>query len=336
MANKHSSAYNFENIAKSDFEVALRKGFWRSIFSWLTQTKNELLPFDEVRKHLPMRGQSYIGVKEIPLERIVGSVGRYRDFDSAFLPRFPHIKGRWVNIDRAHLQDIILPPIEAYKIGSLYFVKDGNHRVSVARERGQVYIDAEVIEIEVPIQIEKFTTIDDLIRDLEHAEFYELTRLKELRPNSKIKLTLPGNYGKLIEFIGVHRWFMGEHRQAEVSWEEAVTDWYDNVYKPMISVIRRQKILKEFSGRTEADLYLWITEHLWYLREEYQHEVSLEDAAAHFVENYSPNRYLRQVLNLIGRAAGLLPEKKETAGKPFPESNNQMESARKEDQTASS
>jgi hypothetical protein len=108
----------------------------------LTKGENELLPYDEVRKHLPIRGQHDIGLQQVPISQIVGSLGRYRDFDRAFLPLQKRTKDRWVSIDKAQYEEVGLPPIETYKIGEVYFVKDGNHRVSVARERGQDFVDA--------------------------------------------------------------------------------------------------------------------------------------------------------------------------------------------------
>src|SRR5512136_1482373 len=130
---KEASSPFLNARARADFEGALRKGFWRSVWSWITQSDNRLLPFDEIRKQLPLRGQHDIGMQQILLDKVVGSVGRYQDFDKAFLPRYRFLRSRWVSIDSAQMQDIILPPIDVYKIGEVYFVRDGNHRVSVAR-----------------------------------------------------------------------------------------------------------------------------------------------------------------------------------------------------------
>lgn len=278
--------------ARSDFESARRKSFWRSVASWFTRTNNELLPYSEVRKQIPLGGQRDIGLRQIPLDQIVGSVGRYRDFDRAFLPKHANTSGRWINIDRAHLQDIILPPIEVYKIGDAYFVKDGNHRVSVARERGQVDIDAYVIELDSPVPIGPDTDVNDLIRKREQARFTLETGLKDLRPNSKIELSLPGGYNKLLEHIHVHRWFMGLENKHPVSWEEAAINWHDEVYFPLVKVIRESNILRKFPGRTEADLYLWVIEHLWYLREQ-SDDVSLEEAVENFAENFAEDPLAR-------------------------------------------
>ena len=284
--NEFNSSY-LKQIAHSEYETALRRGFWRSVMGWLTQKNNKLLPFDEVRRVLPVHGQYDAGLHVIPVDKIVGSVARYNDFDRAFIPRQRHTRSRWISIDMAKLQEVNLPPIEVYKIGEIYFVKDGNHRVSVAREKGQVFIDANVIEIITEVPITAATNINTLIREEERLNFYHKTLLKSVRPDARIELTIPGQYDKLLEHISVHRWFMGERVEHEVPYPEAVAGWYDEVYQPLAKVIEEQKILKEFPGRTVADLYLWVIEHLWYLRDQFQKEVSLTEAASHFALNFS-------------------------------------------------
>jgi hypothetical protein len=277
------------NIANAEFEAALGKSFWHSIVTWFSKDNNNLLDFDQIRQEIPWQGQYDRGMQDIMLDEIVGSVGRYQDFDRSFLPRHFRSRDRWVNIDRLHLRDITIPPIEVYKLGKVYFVRDGNHRVSVARERGQVYIEANVTEIQTAIEIDANTNIDDLISKKEQFDFIAKTGIDEIRPDASIELTLPGGYDKLDEHIRVHRWFLGERRKREISWNEAVAHWYDRVYLPLIKVIRENHILKDFPNRSEADLYLWIIEHLWYLREKGADDISIETAAAHFAQKYSGN-----------------------------------------------
>lgn len=309
--HQSSSAF-FARVAREDFEQALRKGYWRSIFNWFKKSSNQLLPFDEVRKYLPVHGQYDAGMKQIPLDKIVGSVGRYNDFDRAFLPRHRHTSSRWISIDMANLQEVNLPPIEVYKLGELYFVKDGNHRVSVARERGQKYIDAHVIEVVTDLPITESTDIDKLICSKEKSICLETTHLKTIRPDANIEVTLPGQYEKILEHINVHRWYMGEKQGREIPYLEAVASWYDEVYMPLARVIREQGILKDFPGRTETDLYLWIIEHLYYLREEYQQEISLQDAAKGFAEKFS-QKPARRLWQLFARFARKLSEGLEDA-----------------------
>lgn len=287
---------NFIQQSRTDFSSAYQKGFWRSIFSLLQNKNNELLPFEEVLKHIPMRGQNYIGVRQIETDKVIGSVSRYNDFDRAFLPKQTHTRSRWESIDRAHFKQIILPPIEVYKIGDYYFVKDGNHRVSVAREKGQAFLDAYVTEIHTPVRIDKDTDINSLVMEQEYLDFIRQTRLDELYPDENFRFTIPGQYDKVLQHISVHRWFMGEKHNRPISDEEAVTGWYKEVYHPLLRITRKHNILQEFPNRTPMDLYLWIMEHRWYLAEEQKRRVSLESAAVHFTNNFSgrPFRHISQ------------------------------------------
>ncbi len=302
--DRHTSDF-FRKEARSDFDSAHRKSTWRSILSWVTRNQVELLPFDEVRTRLPVKGQHYTGMREVPLDAIIGSVSRYNDFDRAFLPRQTHTRDRWENVDSAHLQDIILPPIEVYQIGDAYFVKDGNHRVSVARLKGQAYIDAYVIRLDVPVEIEPDLDLNTLALKQEEGEFLEKTRLKEYRPDAEVQLTIPGMYTNLLDHIRVHRWYMGEKINGNVSEQEAVVDWYDAVYMPLVEIIRRQKILRQFPDRTESDLYLWIIEHRWYLQEEYNTSISLELASRDFVDRFKLGPIARSFTAIVTRIRSL-------------------------------
>lgn len=287
---------NLIQLSRHDFSQAYQKSFWRSIFTWIRNENNELLPFEEVLKHIPMRGQNYIGVRQIETDKIIGSVSRYNDFDRAFLPRQTHTRSRWESIDRAHFKQIILPPIEAYKIGEFYFVKDGNHRVSVAREKGQVYVDAFVTEVHTTGRITSDTDISSLVMEQEYTDFIKQTKLDELFPNEDFRFSLPGQYDKVLQHISVHRWFMGEKLHRPVSDEEAIKGWYRGVYYPLVRIIRKHKILKDFPHRTEMDLYFWIIEHRWYLAEEQKRRISLESAAMDYAMHFSrrPFRHVRQ------------------------------------------
>lgn len=303
MNNNDDYGGKFIQQSRLDFSNAYQKSFWRSIFSWLQNKNNELLPFEEVLKHIPMRGQNFIGVRQIETDNIIGSVSRYHDFDRAFLPRQTHTRSRWESIDRAHFKQIILPPIEVYKIGDAYFIKDGNHRVSVAREKGQVYIDAYVTEIHTPGHVDKDTDLNQLVLDQEFLDFLKETNLDRLYPNEDFHFTLPGQYDKVLQHISVHRWFMGEKLNRPISDEEAVKGWYKEVYKPLLQIIQKHEMLSNFPKRTPMDLYLWILEHRWYLAEEQKRRVSMESAAVHFSKQFSksPFRHISQGWNWLKR-----------------------------------
>lgn len=256
-----------------------------------------------------MASQHYRGLDEVPLALIAGSVGRYRDFDRAFLPKQKATKDRWLSISRARYEDVELPAIELYKIGEIYFVKDGNHRISVARERKQEYIDAHVIEIETPVPLTPDIDLDELIRKAEQAEFFRATNLHHLRPDNDVCLTLPGQYEKLLEHINVHRWYLGVENNREIGWEEAVQSWYDRIYLPLVRYIHDQDILKDFPDRTATDLYLWIIEHRSVLRGDPE-STPVEEAVHDFVRKRSENP-ARRVLRAVqetAEAIGLLAE----------------------------
>lgn len=273
--------------AAHDFERAHRKAFISQIMSSLRREPNWLLSFEEVKQQLPITGQFYRGIQQIPISDIVGSVDRYHDFNRAFLPMQTHTRPRWESVDVAALTDVILPPIQVYKVDNAYFVKDGNHRVSVAKEKGMDFIDAEVIEMPTTVSLSATTDPRDLIRLGEYARFLEQTKLDKLRPGMRIDFSTLGRYDVLLEHISAHRWYMGIDQNRSIEWEEAVLDWYDNVYLPVVHAIRDNRILRNFPGKTEGDLYLWIMDHRWYLREETGRDVGVQTAALSYDEKYA-------------------------------------------------
>jgi len=295
----------FDQMAKQDFDRASNKASWRRILSWLTGSDNKLLPYDEVRARLPMRGQHYIGLQQVPIDKIVGSMGRYNDFDRVFLPTQARTKDRWISIDKAHYSDIHLPPVELYKIGDIYFVKDGNHRVSVAHGRGQMDIDAYVIEIDVPIKLTPDTKIDELVMKEKQAEFMLDTGLYHFRPEADIDLTNPELFDILNEHIATHRWYLGIEQNREVPFEEAAVSWYDHVYLPLVEEIRDQGLLKSFSNSSETDLYLWLVEYQKYLREAYSEDDNEGDlakaVAAEQLFRNLPQKDIKKLVQLVNR-----------------------------------
>ena len=307
-------------LTNDDFERAVSRGFWRKVLNLLTGGDNQLLPFEEIREHLPMRGQHYAGLQQVEIDQIVGSFGRYQDFDRAFLPRQRRTKDRWVSIDRAHYQQIALPPVDLYKIGEVYFVKDGNHRISVARERGQTYVDAYVTEIDTPVLLTPETRVDELAQKKAQAEFMLQTNLDQLRPQAGIVMTIPALYVHLLQHIDVHRWYLGEQRAEEVPYEQAVLSWYDNVYQPLVEIIRTQNLLHDFPASSEAELYLWIMEYQVYVMQAYKVDDAAEEniraeAARQLTGNY-PLPAVKKLVGAVSKAPwleSLILEQEKTA-----------------------
>jgi hypothetical protein len=254
----------------ADYERARQKAFFHDVLSIVGRRSNKLIPFHEVDSRLHPEGESYRGMQAVPVHQIVGSADRFRDFDREFLPRQGHTAGRWKAIDRAYYQDTRLPPIQLYKVGDVYFVKDGNHRVSVAKEKGVEFIDADVMEGHIRVPITASMTPRELLLQVEYANFLRRTNLDRLRPDHDIRPTSLGRYDEMWEHIQHHRENMSLEQGREVSVEEAVTDWYDNIYLPIIQVTRESRVMRRFPGRTATDMYLWITAHLDDLIEEGQ------------------------------------------------------------------
>jgi hypothetical protein len=275
--------------ARADYSRARAKSFLNRIRAALSGQPTRLLSYDDVREKLRVGGPIYRGVQTIRLDQVAGSLNRYHQFDRAFLPTQDDTASRWQRVDRAFYEDISLPPVVLYKVGQVYFVVDGHHRVSVAREQGQEFIEAEVRECATRINITPDLKPEDLEILGEKVRFLERTRLDDLRPKAKIRLTIPDGFQRMLEHIAVHRYFMGIDLQRDISEEEAVIHWFDTVYLPIVKVIRSSKILEEFPGKTEGDLYLWALDHQHYLAEqEGQPLQPPHKAAQDFIEEIDP------------------------------------------------
>lgn len=255
----------YSEQARADFKHARFKAFMNRVWSNLSGKPFFLLSYDEVKEKLRIGGPIYRGVQTVRVDQIAGSLNRYHEFDRVFLPASDTHAARWQSVNRAFYQDISLPPVVLYKVGQVYFVVDGHHRVSVARKQGQIYIEAEVRECATRVNITADIKPEDLEILEDKVNFLERTSLDSIKPETNIKLTIPDGFDRMLEHIAVHRYFMGLDLHRDISEEEAVADWYDNVYMPIINVIRQTNILRDFPRKTEGDLYLWVLDHQHYL-----------------------------------------------------------------------
>jgi nucleotide-binding universal stress UspA family protein len=247
--------------ALRDFQDARRRAAMQDLLASITGKSDNLLSYRQVSRLLNAEGKTDRGVQEIPLAAIVGSVGRYNDFTRTFLPRKASNQERWAKIKLKATYEGGLPPIEVYKVGEVYFVLDGNHRVSVVRELGGDTIMAHVTEVHTRVPLQVGDQADDLIIKARYAQFLERTGLDISRPQAGLTVTAPGQYRHLEEQIGVHRRMLALQRDRTVSWPEAAQEWHDHVFLPVIRIIRDRGIMDEFPGRTETDLYVWISQH---------------------------------------------------------------------------
>lgn len=254
--------------SRHDYARARFKAFWRGILAAMSGETNTLLSYDDIKEKLHIGGPIYRGLKTVRVDQIVGSLNRYHEFDRAFLPLQDKTADRWQRVNQAFYNEISLPPVVLYQVGEVYFVVDGHHRVSVAREQNQIYIDAEVRECATKVSITPDIRPEDLQDLHDKVHFIERTEIDRIRPDTKIDLTISGGYDRMLEHIAVHRYFMGLDEQRDISEAEAVAHWYDTVYLPIATVVRESDILQEFPGRTESDLYLWVLDHQHFLHEQ--------------------------------------------------------------------
>lgn len=265
--------------SESEFGRARMKGFVQMVMSLVTGHNMHLLSFDEVVGKLRLKQAVYQGLQDIPVKNIVGSTGRYEDFTRHFLPRSSdrRDKERWRNIYTLAVTGKGFPPIDVYKIDQVYFVKDGNHRVSVARDLGWETIQAHVTELPSSISLDPDVKPDELLIKEECAYFLDKTHLDKTRPDSKerINFTVPGGYRRLLNHIELHRYLLEQEQGKPLAEDEATArelataSWYDNVYLPMIEIVREMDVLKHFPGRSETDLYSWLINNQAALRKQH-------------------------------------------------------------------
>jgi hypothetical protein len=155
--------------------------------------------------------------------------------------------------------------------------------------QGVEFIDAEVITLDSRIKITPEMTSDDLknaVIEFEKKEFFEETKLHELRPDGNFDFTDIGRYDDIITHILNHKYFINLDKPEEISFEEAMLSWYDNIYFPIIKVIREKNTLSRFKGRTEADLYVWIVRHWHDFKLKYGQHYPMEKAAMDYSTRY--------------------------------------------------
>ncbi len=282
---------------EEDFSKARNKALFNEIQHFLNPKETELLSFTDVKKWLKPKNEIYVGMKEILVEYIVGSEGRYHDFDNHFFPKNLHLKSRWKSIDAARLTDVILPPIKLYEIGGLYFVRDGNHRVSVAKSQGMVYIDAEVISLQSEIKLRPGMTKKQILKkviDYEKRVFYAETAFGDITDCWTLDFSSSGQYDVIYNHIEVHKTY--KSKENEITMIEAVQSWYEEVYLPVVSTLKKESIMKRFRKRTEGDLYVWLIKYWQELQKKFDSTISLDAAAQNFKHVHKVNIF-KKILN---------------------------------------
>jgi len=250
-------------IAVQDFQAAHLQAKLQGVLARVIGRSNELLSYDEIASKLKLQGRSDKGIQMIPVEAIIGSVGRYTDFTRTFLPRHIEDQQRWANVKAISMDPVSmgLPPIEVYKVSEVYFVIDGNHRVSVARQENWKSIEAHVIEIQTGIPLTRDVQPDELIIKAEYADFLEQTGLNRLPDFMDLRITIPGGYQKLLDEVCLCRCQIQEEGQTECTVQDSAESWCREIYLPFAEAVRERGMMRWFPNRTVTDLYVWMTEH---------------------------------------------------------------------------
>lgn len=317
--NRSARAGSIERFAR-----ARRRATRQQVSSLISGKDNTVMSFDALRAHLRQQNPLYKGIQDVPVAQVIGSVGRYKEFTRQFLPLDDSIKERWVGVD-ALAQTTGWPPIELYQVGDAYFVVDGNHRLSVANQLEMPTIEAHVYAFPESIQIDPSDEIDDVIIRLQEQRFLERTHLDEAVPDHNIQFTTPHRYDELLVQIADLQRTLSEIDEHQMTWEDTVENWYEMIYLPVVQIIRESELLEEFPGRTEADMFVWLSKHRDGLRQEYGEYANLAELAHKLVEIYREpgmTKLTRQVKRLFGSTE--LPPLEETA---VSTANNQQPTA---------
>jgi hypothetical protein len=242
--------------AQSDFSRARRARVLSDVARRLRREPDDvglILPFEEVVEALGRTGQHDLGLRVVPLDAVVGSVDRAVDFDRGFRPTSQRLRSRWERIAAAQRRGESMPPVSLFKIGDLYFVRDGHHRVSVAKSLGRPDIDAYVTEVETRVPLDSETRLSDLpLKDHERLFFERVPLPAEAR--GRMEVSDPWDYGVLAEAVEAWGYRAMQERGSFMDRGEVARHWYTDEYEPVVEMLSAGDLRAE--GETEADAYL--------------------------------------------------------------------------------
>ena len=241
--------------AQHDFLRARRRAMMGRLAARLRGEPDDVgvvLPYDEVIGALGFVSERSAGLRVVPLEAIIGSVGRGRDFDRRFRPTSGRVRGRWEHIATAMRRGDSLPPVSLNEIGELYFVDDGHHRVSVARALGRTEIDAYVTEVITRVGAGKTITLADLPLKGHERVFFERVPLPA-EARAEIRLSDPWDYARLAEGVEAWGFRLSQERGEQIDREEAAQLWAETEYRPVVAMLRDADMIR---GCTEAEAYM--------------------------------------------------------------------------------
>jgi hypothetical protein len=213
-----------------------------------------MLPFDEVVSALGRAGQRAIGLQTIPVDSVVGSVDRTSEFDRMFQPTSGRVRERWQRLALAHRRGEAIPPIEVYRIGTLHFVYDGHHRVSVARALGLTNIDAYVTVVQTKLSADGISTLDDvLLKDYRRIFLERVPLTGDAR--ASVMMTDPWDYAELAEAVEAWGFRVMQDERNYLDRATVARRWYAEEYVPVVRLLREADMIGD---GTEAEAYMWV------------------------------------------------------------------------------
>lgn len=300
------AGFSLQSQAQAAFRKALRRGERYAMRREWRGLPAELLPFNVVVRTLGLFRREERGVQEVPLDAIVGSVDRVGDFWRNFLPRHAYLRERWCRV-YAYVVESGPEPVSLFQIGDIYFVNDGNHRVSVLRALEAKTVEAHVVEYPCRVALGPDLPLARVTCKAAYAEFLEQTDLDLSRPGVNIELSDATGYRVLEEHIAGHAYWLEYTTGRPVSVFRAAASWYDLVYMPTVQLIREKKLLRDFPGMFEGDLYIIVTRHHRELVRALGRPVPLEQVIEHLRAAQARPMWRRLWYRLTRRRALTLP-----------------------------
>src|ERR671919_808694 len=224
------------------------------------RSRERLLELDEVERRLKPFGRRYLGVREIPLDALVGTDGRASSFTRDFRPLHAFSRDRMRSLESA-FADGASPPIVTVKLGETYFVIDGHHRAALARRGGAEMIAADVTELIARVPLPAGADMLEVVfRELERI-FLEDSGLAEARPGVRVPVSRPAHYLELLENIQIHGYHMMRDRGRVLENAEIAANWYDAIYTPTLAAIDRLLLGRRYQDAPAGDLFLVLHRH---------------------------------------------------------------------------
>ena len=269
----------YDETLRRDAEAAYKK-FIRSskgLFG-IYKKKKGLKSFKEAQKEEQAHSGADIGIRDVSLEKIIGSVEKYKDFDVNFVPKTQVIKNRWINIYLAYEKGESLPPAILYKIKDNYYVYDGNHRISVAKFLNYTSVEAEIIE---------FLPCGESIGNLIYREHFICEKETGLLG---IMFTEPYKYEKLSDEIKSYMKFLKEKKQLNVSLKDAALYWHRDIFKNIVSILESNEMLKYYDHFNINDLFTFVLDHKYFLSKEKSDNITYLYSTVDFINMIKTNK----------------------------------------------